>query len=144
MHRPSREQLSVAENLALRSQFPVRCETSSDQVRRGQCLCLGRKAECKERSAKSKDRDFFFMSFSVSRCTRHVTRLHQPATKLTHTNPPDTRIADSRSTCNHLRTHDNFSTLPLLCQKKLRLKYECGHQRAYESLCTAAKLVAMR
>ena len=31
-------------------------------------------------------------------------RLHQLATKLTHTNPPDTRIADSRSTCNPSRT----------------------------------------
>jgi hypothetical protein len=56
----------------------------------------------------------------------------------------DTRIVDSRSTCNQLRTHKNFLTLPLLCQKKIRLKYECGHNRAYESLCTAAKLVVMR
>ena len=55
----------------------------------------------------------------------------------------DTRIADSRSTCNQLRTHKNFLTLPLLCQKKKRLKYEWGHQRAYESLCLAAKLVTM-
>jgi len=55
----------------------------------------------------------------------------------------DTRIADSRSTCNELITHDNFSTLPLLCQKKIRLKYESRHQRAYESLCLAAKLVTM-
>jgi hypothetical protein len=56
----------------------------------------------------------------------------------------DTRIADSRSTCNESRTHDNFSTLPLLCQKKSQLKYECGHKRAYESLFAAAKLVVMR
>ena len=57
---------------------------------------------------------------------------------------PDTSIADSRSTCNPSRTQINFLTLPLLCQKKIRLKYECGHKRAYESLCTAAKLVIMR
>ena len=41
--------------------------------RTGQCLCLGRKAECKERSAKSKDRDFFLhVFFCVSvHSTRH-------------------------------------------------------------------------
>ena len=35
-----------------------------------------------------------------------------------------TRIGDSRSTSNRQILQVNFSTLPLLCQNKIRLKYE--------------------
>jgi len=56
----------------------------------------------------------------------------------------DTRTPNSLSASNQLILLINFLTLPLLCQKKMQLKYECGHKRAFESLWAAAKLVAMR
>src|SRR4030095_3130968 len=72
---------------------------------------------------------------------RKKSRIDCPLSRRTY---PGTRISDSRSTYNYQILHMNLFTLPLLCQKKSRLKYECGHKRAYESLRAAAKLVAMR